>query len=649
MTHRARNDSLFGELCPSFQLAALVFALSCLALFSCGRTGAAGSTTSPLRSPETAAGAARVGRMDSGVVSYLEGKATLIRAKAESKLDMGDSVSGGDSVRTGSKSKCEISFPGIGKIFMQPDTVVEISKLDLVSRRAQVSANSGSVLAKVKKLAGKDDFMIRTPSVTCGVRGTAFSVGVGKKGARVAVAEGVVALYPDALVSGGLYSPGSPDSIPSEDALAAFPLLKAGEASLCDAESFRQAGASLSGIAPGKESDAALKTSASLLVAPAAPISASEKRALEEFMARPEAQEPPYLLSTSPAARAEESPASKTDWPNFGYWNRKPVDISALPRMDAKAFYLSLDKGGKAVASQDGDNVLFDVTEPVPDAPWNVQALFPATRLEKGAFYRMRLVAWADAPHLVNAYAYEPNVDLDGDGNSYSALGKTLEFPLGTQAQLYTFVFRYRQATRTDIQSSFTFGSRKGKVWLRELKIDRLGDREAAEYETAYKEMGLTSRLPFNGDFSRGMHGWGTFAFEKEQYGGFSATNGAFRFEQEKASLPAWHASISPEKGLDIRKGARYRLEFDMRADPAAGEGRAMEIRMDENGKDVDGDGSIWTIATPVMFAPAAAEWTHFRFAFPSYADLPDARLLFSLSDAGSWIEIDNVSFEEIE
>lgn len=113
--------------------------------------------------------------------------------------------------------------------------------------------------------------MLRTPSETCGVRGTAFSVSVGKKGVRVAVAEG----------------------------------------------------------------DAALKASASMLGASATPISPSEERALEEFMAQPEAQEPLYLMSTSPAERAEETQALKTDWPNFGYWNRKPIDVSALPRMDA--------------------------------------------------------------------------------------------------------------------------------------------------------------------------------------------------------------------------------------------------------------------------------------------------------------------------
>lgn len=119
----------------------------------------------------------------------------------------------GDIIIAGPDGSAEITFGPLATLRILPNTRVSLSRLS--SREAQkidrdsaeIILLAGAILAKVKKLSGKDEFLVLTPNSAAGVRGTQFLVryeepvlrnGIVARTDRttVAVREGSVAVLP---------------------------------------------------------------------------------------------------------------------------------------------------------------------------------------------------------------------------------------------------------------------------------------------------------------------------------------------------------------------------------------------------------------------------------------------------------------------
>lgn len=108
-------------------------------------------------------------------VSYIEGT-VLINGKT---ADFGDQVPLGVTVETKSSSLCEIIF-GEKNIFrIEPDTIATIT-INTEKREIDLQAGAiGAVFGKLEKLGGGDrEFVVSSPSIIAGIRGTVFYVKV---------------------------------------------------------------------------------------------------------------------------------------------------------------------------------------------------------------------------------------------------------------------------------------------------------------------------------------------------------------------------------------------------------------------------------------------------------------------------------------
>jgi Uncharacterized protein conserved in bacteria len=134
-------------------------------------------------------------------VTYTEG---TVEAKGSDKdwaaIDIGDFVPNGYSIKTGSASTCILKFGALGAVRIGADSFASVDSLASGARTKSVAIglDAGTVVCKVRKLASKDSFEVRTRVAVCGVRGTQFMVdaGVDGKAITVAVAEGSVKILP---------------------------------------------------------------------------------------------------------------------------------------------------------------------------------------------------------------------------------------------------------------------------------------------------------------------------------------------------------------------------------------------------------------------------------------------------------------------
>ncbi len=613
-----------------------------------------GFSCAPRKQADQAPAAAPLSAAVGGTVTFLEGKAFVSNGGKENRLEIGSTVVEADTVRTAKGSSCELSFPGIGRIMIKSDSVVQLARLDLIERRAQVAAKKGGMLAKVQKLAGRDAFTVRTAGVACGVRGTAFSVTVDKTGTNVSVVDGRVALFPDALIESGVYDPVAGEAAlgdAAETALEAFPQLEPGQAAYCVAADFTAIGNDVVEGAQEADADipAILGEAAAATTVERKPVSESDQKAIEEFKARPEPKEPEYLMSASPIIRSTASGGVGTKWPVDQFWDREEVDAASLPALELVPWMYFQDSGGEGAAAQDGPNIKIDVKKPVMDKIWSVQMIMPRVTLVKGRAYRISLVAWADAPHRADAVVAEPELDIDGDGMLYTAMNGYQDFNLGTSPERFIQYFYYHFDTRSGFTPAFHFGTDAGTVWLREFKVEEVALPGA--YDETLSDGRVGTGMPFNANFSRGLLGWRGFSFDGSRLGGFTSRDGVMRFEQDAPLEPLWHAQLTSWTGIPLKKGHRYQLEFSMRAEARAGSKSPgfMEFYLCEFDTDVNGDGDKWTMASPWMMASFSPEWTRYRVDFPAYLDLERARLTFGLGGVDRWIELDDIVFRPAE
>src|SRR5208337_4175930 len=126
-----------------------------------------------------------------------------------SDLDIGAKLGKGDAVKVGPASECQLKFADMAVVSIRENTQVSIDSLSLNESVSQVKLGlkTGTVLSKVKKLAGTDSYAVRTDTAVGGVRGTEFGVTVTPQGGTlVTVKDGTVAVLPAAYDPDGIRS-----------------------------------------------------------------------------------------------------------------------------------------------------------------------------------------------------------------------------------------------------------------------------------------------------------------------------------------------------------------------------------------------------------------------------------------------------------
>jgi outer membrane protein assembly factor BamB len=188
--------------------ALIVLALPLL-LISCGKP-ASPAATAPSAPAQTASApaAAAVPQQAPAPVPSLPAEVIFTNGDVQgqiqgtwSPLDIGARLSKGDSVKVGAASECQLKLADLAVVDIQENTQVSVDSLALAQTgsRAKLSLQSGTLLSKVKKLAGTESYAVRTSTAVGGVRGTEFGVTVTPQGnTLVTVKDGTVAVLPAA-------------------------------------------------------------------------------------------------------------------------------------------------------------------------------------------------------------------------------------------------------------------------------------------------------------------------------------------------------------------------------------------------------------------------------------------------------------------
>ena len=127
-----------------------------------------------------------------GIVLFCVGDVTVVTTSSQEKpLAIKDTVSEGDSVKTGRQSFVTIQFKDTGVIRIQENSLVTMISL-FSQDRGELFIDHGQVLSKLKRLQKGREYRIKTPTAVASVRGTEYSTGYINGKSLVAVRKGLV-------------------------------------------------------------------------------------------------------------------------------------------------------------------------------------------------------------------------------------------------------------------------------------------------------------------------------------------------------------------------------------------------------------------------------------------------------------------------
>lgn len=132
-------------------------------------------------------------------IVFLTGYVSVGSGGAWSEAEIGTEVLPNDVVQVGPESSCEIQIGAIATVMLEPDTEVTVRDIyaETSGSGARIAVGAGSVVSRVARLAGTDEFAVETRTTVAGVRGTLFKTTVETDGTtKVAVAEGTVSVRP---------------------------------------------------------------------------------------------------------------------------------------------------------------------------------------------------------------------------------------------------------------------------------------------------------------------------------------------------------------------------------------------------------------------------------------------------------------------
>lgn len=129
-------------------------------------------------------------------VQFILGDVKVSVNGAEKPAAQGDRLNVGDVIITGKKSVVDLIFGESGVIRVNENSNITVSNIaDKAGGETVMDMNNGKVFLTLSKLKGTG-FKVKTPTAVAGVRGTSFSVTSDKKGAKLSVMKGTVAVNP---------------------------------------------------------------------------------------------------------------------------------------------------------------------------------------------------------------------------------------------------------------------------------------------------------------------------------------------------------------------------------------------------------------------------------------------------------------------
>ncbi len=133
-----------------------------------------------------------------GSINFIMGDVKLVSNGVTNPANMGDKVTQGMVLKTGTKAIAEITFQGSTIRINEKSSVVmtELSRsLNGNKEFTEFNVENGHVLFKVtRKLSQDEKFKVNTPTAVAGVRGTEFNVTVDKDKSIISCTEGKVAV-----------------------------------------------------------------------------------------------------------------------------------------------------------------------------------------------------------------------------------------------------------------------------------------------------------------------------------------------------------------------------------------------------------------------------------------------------------------------
>lgn len=129
-------------------------------------------------------------------VYSIVGEVRIAAKDSEKPAAVGDTLSAGDSIRTGENSMADILFGTTGVIRVQPGSNISIATLmDQATGDSQLDMSSGRLNVTLAKLK-KGEFRVKTGTAVAAVRGTTFRITADEKTTRLDVVTGAVRVNP---------------------------------------------------------------------------------------------------------------------------------------------------------------------------------------------------------------------------------------------------------------------------------------------------------------------------------------------------------------------------------------------------------------------------------------------------------------------
>jgi FecR protein len=133
----------------------------------------------------------------SGKISFFTGEVMIDRPTTSGqaiKAKIGMNISEGDTVKTGTESRCEITFNGNYVIRCDEKTMllIELAKLAV----SKLHSPDGKLWMNVKKLLRSEGITVSSPTAVCAIRGTIFSIEADSNAVKYSVYRGAIAVTP---------------------------------------------------------------------------------------------------------------------------------------------------------------------------------------------------------------------------------------------------------------------------------------------------------------------------------------------------------------------------------------------------------------------------------------------------------------------
>ncbi len=129
-------------------------------------------------------------------IQFVLGTVEIAGASGRKNPVQGDIVTAGDVITTGEKSVADLIYGTSGVIRINENSRVTVTSIaEKTGSNTVMDMDNGKVFLTLTRLQGTG-FQVKTPTAVASVRGTSFTVTSSKKGAKLAVAKGTVAVNP---------------------------------------------------------------------------------------------------------------------------------------------------------------------------------------------------------------------------------------------------------------------------------------------------------------------------------------------------------------------------------------------------------------------------------------------------------------------